>query len=104
MCCIQSESCVSVTNLPCPSSKQTNEEKIDALKRRTRDFIGQQRSSDDDVQTSYLESADNYKYDTLAIARLIACYVTDLPGPPSVQANSKKIDTLKRRAQEIVRD
>jgi hypothetical protein len=33
--------------------------------------MGQQRSSDDDVQTSYLESVDNYKYDTLAIARLI---------------------------------
>jgi hypothetical protein len=30
--------------------------------------------------------------------------VTDLPGPPSVQANSKKIDTLKRRAWEIARD
>jgi hypothetical protein len=30
--------------------------------------------------------------------------VTDLPGPPSVQATSKKIDTLKRRAQEITCD
>jgi hypothetical protein len=61
-----------VTNPPCPSRKQTDADKINALKRRTRDFMGQQRSSDNDVQTSYLESADNYKYDTLAIARLIA--------------------------------
>jgi hypothetical protein len=61
----------SVMNLPCPSRKQTDENKINTLKRRARDFMGQQRSSDDDVQTSYLESADNYKYDTLAIARLI---------------------------------
>jgi hypothetical protein len=30
--------------------------------------------------------------------------VMDLPGPPLVQANRKKIDTLKRRAQEIARD
>jgi hypothetical protein len=28
----------------------------------------------------------------------------DLPGPPSVQMNRKKIDALKRRAQEISRD
>jgi hypothetical protein len=27
--------------------------------------------------------------------------VTDLPGPPSEQTNRKKIDTLKRHAQEI---
>jgi hypothetical protein len=31
-------------------------------------------------------------------------YVTDLPGPPLAQMNSKKIDALKRRAQEITRD
>jgi transglutaminase-like putative cysteine protease len=30
--------------------------------------------------------------------------VTDLPGPPSVQVTSEKIDALKRRAQEIARD
>jgi hypothetical protein len=30
--------------------------------------------------------------------------VMDLPGPPLVQANRKKIDTLKRRAQEIACD
>jgi hypothetical protein len=35
---------------------------------------------------------------------LWTCIVTDLPGPPSVQANSKKINTLKRRAQEIAHD
>jgi hypothetical protein len=28
----------------------------------------------------------------------------DLPGPPSVQATSEKIDALKRRAQEIACD
>jgi hypothetical protein len=61
-----------VTIQPCPSCKQTNADKINALKRRTRDFMGQPRSSDDDVQTSYLESTDNYEYDMLAIARLIA--------------------------------
>jgi hypothetical protein len=30
--------------------------------------------------------------------------VMNLPGPPSVQATSKKINALKRRAQEIARD
>jgi hypothetical protein len=30
--------------------------------------------------------------------------VMNLHGPPSVQATSKKIDTLKRRTQEITRD
>jgi hypothetical protein len=30
--------------------------------------------------------------------------VTDLPGPPSVQVTCKKIDALKRHAQEIARD
>jgi hypothetical protein len=30
--------------------------------------------------------------------------VTDLPGPPSVQATSEKIDALKRCAQEIAHD
>jgi uncharacterized protein YggE len=62
-----------VTDLPGPPSVQTTHKKINALKRRARDFMSQQRSSDDDVQTSYLESMDNYKYNTLAIARLIAC-------------------------------
>jgi hypothetical protein len=69
-----------VTIPPCPSCKQTDTNKINALKRRTHDFMGQQRSSDDDVQISYLESADTYKYDTLAISRLITCYVTIMLG------------------------
>jgi hypothetical protein len=30
--------------------------------------------------------------------------ITDLPGPPSVQATCKKINTLKRHTQEITRD
>jgi hypothetical protein len=30
--------------------------------------------------------------------------VTDLPGPPSVQVTSEKIDALKRHVQEIARD
>jgi hypothetical protein len=30
--------------------------------------------------------------------------VTDLPGPPSAQANREKIDALKRCTQEIARD
>jgi hypothetical protein len=33
-----------------------------------------------------------------------AAAVMDLPGPPSVQVTSEKIDALKRRAQEIARD
>jgi hypothetical protein len=60
-----------VMNPPCSSHKQTDAEKINALKRHAHDFMSQ-RSSDNDVQTSYLESADTYEYDTLAIARLIA--------------------------------
>jgi hypothetical protein len=31
-------------------------------------------------------------------------HVTDLQGPPLAQVNRKKIDALKRRAQEIARD
>jgi hypothetical protein len=31
-------------------------------------------------------------------------HVTDLQGPPLTQANHKKIDALKRRAQEIARN
>jgi hypothetical protein len=31
-------------------------------------------------------------------------FVMDLPGPPLAQTNSKKIDALKRHAQEIARD
>jgi hypothetical protein len=49
---------------PCPLRKQTNEDKIAALKRHACNFMGQQRT-DDDAELSYLESMDNYEYDTL---------------------------------------
>jgi hypothetical protein len=55
---------------PCPSHKQTSKDKIVALKRRARDFMGQDRSTDDD--DSYLMHADTYEYDTLAVVRMIA--------------------------------
>jgi hypothetical protein len=65
-------------NLPCPSSKQAVDGSVAALKRRAHDFMGQPRSSgnqqtthDDDAEPSYLENADKYKYDTLAISRMI---------------------------------
>jgi hypothetical protein len=68
----------SVTNPPCPSSKQAVDGSIVALKRRARDFMGQPRSigdqqttCDDDTGPSYLENADKYEYDTLAIGRMI---------------------------------
>jgi hypothetical protein len=57
-------------NPPCPSCKQTKEDKVAALKKRTHDFMGQQRSTDDD--DSYLMHADTYEYDTVAVARTIA--------------------------------
>jgi hypothetical protein len=63
---------------PCPSSKQAVDGSVAALKRHTRDFMGQLQSSgdqqktDDDAELSYLESAETYKYDTLAIGRMIA--------------------------------
>jgi hypothetical protein len=60
-----------VTISPSPPPKQTGSDKIAALKRRTRDFMGQPRSSDD-VGLSYLESAEDYEYDTLAVRRMIA--------------------------------
>jgi hypothetical protein len=59
-----------VMNPPCPSREQTNNDKVASLKRRTCDFMGQPRQ-DDQARSSYLESADTYEYDTLAIARLI---------------------------------
>jgi hypothetical protein len=59
-----------VTILPCPSPKQARGNKVAALKRHPHDFMGQQRS-DDDAGLSYLESADKYKYDMLAIGRMI---------------------------------
>jgi hypothetical protein len=63
---------------PCPSSKQAVNGSIMALKRRARDFMGQPQSSgeqqktDDDAGLSYLESAEAYKYNTLAVGRMIA--------------------------------
>jgi hypothetical protein len=56
---------------PCPSPKQAGSDKVVALKRCAPDFMGQCRT-DDNAGLSYLESADNYKYDTLAIGRMIA--------------------------------
>jgi hypothetical protein len=67
-----------VTIQPCPSSKQAVDRSVAALKRCACDFMGQLRSSgdqqktDDDAGLSYLESAEAYKYDTLAIGRMIA--------------------------------
>jgi hypothetical protein len=60
----------SVTILPRPSSRQMKADKIAALKRRAREFGNQQKTSDD-AGPSYLENADAYKYDTLAIGRMI---------------------------------
>jgi hypothetical protein len=59
-----------VTNPPCPSSKQANNGSIDALKRRSRDFSNQQMTSNE-AGPLYLENTDTYKYDTLAISRMI---------------------------------
>jgi hypothetical protein len=60
----------SVTISPCPSPKQAGSDKIVALKRCACDFMGQPRT-DDDAVLSYLESVDAYKYDMLAIRRMI---------------------------------
>jgi hypothetical protein len=62
---------------PCPSSKQAVDGSITALKRRTCDFMGQPRTSgeqqktDDDAGLSYLESAEAYEYNTLAVGWMI---------------------------------
>jgi hypothetical protein len=61
----------SVMISPCPPPKQTGNDKITALKRHACDFMGQQRTNDN-AGLSYLESAEAYNYDTLAIGRLIA--------------------------------
>jgi hypothetical protein len=64
--------------LPCPSSKQAVDGSIAALKRRARDFMGQpqpssdQQKTDNDTGLSYLESAEAYEYDTLAVGWMIA--------------------------------
>jgi hypothetical protein len=61
-----------VMNLPCPSSKQANNRSTAALKRHACDFGDQQTTGNDNAGLSYLESVDNYKYDMLAIGRMIA--------------------------------
>jgi hypothetical protein len=57
---------------PCPSSKQANNRSIAALKRCAHDFRDQQVTCGDGAGISYLESADNYEYNTLAIGKVIA--------------------------------
>jgi hypothetical protein len=59
-----------VMNRPWPSCKQTKEDKIAALKRHTRDFTDQRRTNDDTGLT-YLESTEDYKYNTLAVGRMV---------------------------------
>jgi hypothetical protein len=58
-------------NPPCPSSKQTTHDKIAALKRRAQES-GDQQMTNDDAGPSYLENADTYEHDMLAIGRMIA--------------------------------
>jgi hypothetical protein len=60
-----------VTDLPEPSSVQAKDGSIAALKRCTHDFTHTQMTNDD-AGLSYLESADTYEYDMLAIRRMIA--------------------------------
>jgi hypothetical protein len=59
-----------VTNPPCPSSKQAVNGSKAALKRRTCTF-GDQQTTGDNAGLSYLENADKYEYDMLAIRRMI---------------------------------
>jgi hypothetical protein len=63
---------VDVTNSLCPPSNMAEDGSIVALKRCAHDFTHQQTTHDYDAGLSYLESADTYKYDTLAIGRMIA--------------------------------
>jgi hypothetical protein len=60
-----------VTNLPCPPSNQAEDGSIATLQRHTHDFVCQQTTYDGGSGICYLESADSYKYDTLAIGRMI---------------------------------
>jgi hypothetical protein len=60
-----------VTNLPCPSMEQAENDKHMDLKRCVWHYADQQLM-DGDAGLSYLESADIYKYNTLAIGRMIA--------------------------------
>jgi hypothetical protein len=59
-----------VTIPPCPPSNIAENGSIAALKRHAHDFVHQQATRDD-AGLSYLESADTYEYDTLAIRRMI---------------------------------
>jgi hypothetical protein len=60
-----------VTDPLCPSLKRTTEDKIAALKRHAHTFSDQQMTSDD-AGPSYLENADAYEHNTLAVRRMIA--------------------------------
>jgi hypothetical protein len=59
-----------VTNPPCPSMEQAENDKVVDLKRHAQQYANQQMTSDN-TGLSYLESADIYKYDMLAIRRMI---------------------------------
>jgi hypothetical protein len=59
-------------DLLCPPSNQAEDGSIAALKRCAHDFMCQQMTRDDSGSgISYLESTDNYEYDTLAIGQMI---------------------------------
>jgi hypothetical protein len=63
---------LNVMNPPCPSSKQANDRSMAPLKRHARDLGNQQTTGDDNAGPSYLENTDKYKYNMLAIGRMIA--------------------------------
>jgi hypothetical protein len=60
-----------VTDPLCPSPEQAENDQVADLKRRTWHYADQRLTSDDTAGLSYLESADAYEYNTLAIGRLI---------------------------------
>jgi hypothetical protein len=62
--------CTFVTDPLCPLSNQAEDRSVVALKRCAIDFVHQQTTCDD-RHLSYLKSADAYKYDTLAIRRMV---------------------------------
>jgi hypothetical protein len=55
----------------CPPSNVAENGSIATLKRRACDFMDQQMSCDDG-RISYLEVAEEYDYDTLTLARMLA--------------------------------
>jgi hypothetical protein len=62
----------SVTDLQGPPSETEADKSIVALKRQAQDFARQQMTCDHGHgHISYLESADAYKSDTLAIGRMV---------------------------------